>query len=71
LNNFFRDWGHQFIYDPDTLKQLFVNAGFHEPCRLEVGRSSCHELSNLEKHHLEITPRFNAFESLVIEAVKN
>jgi hypothetical protein len=30
INNFFRDWGHQFIYDEQTLRASMLEAGSPE-----------------------------------------
>ncbi len=70
FNNFFRDWGHQFIYNEATLTTLLQMTGFRDILRLEVGESSDPVLCGLENHHLEITDRFNRMESLVMEAIK-
>lgn len=70
VNNFFRDWGHQFIYNEATLGGLLQMAGFRDIVRVQVGVSQDPILNGLENHHLEITDRFNQMESLVMEAVK-
>jgi hypothetical protein len=59
LNNFFRSWGHEFIYDPDTLRHALTDAGFVE---LEE-----HPVGELERHLAE-APEFNAYETFVLEA---
>jgi predicted SAM-dependent methyltransferase len=30
INKTFRDWGHQFIYDAEILKEQLINAGFNK-----------------------------------------
>jgi len=70
VNNFFRDWGHQFVYNEATLGRLFELAGFSSISRGQVGSSGDAVLNGLENHHMEITDRFNRMESLVMEAVK-
>ena len=42
LNNFMRDWGHQFIYDKATLRNLLICCGFDEivDCRLNESKHS-------------------------------
>lgn len=70
VNNFFRDWGHKFIYDETTLASLLHEVGFRNIVRCQVGLSQNSALNGLERHHLEITERFNRLESMVIEAEK-
>ncbi len=70
VNNFFRDWGHQFIYNEATLGCLLQMTGFRNIVRGQVGVSQDPVLNGLENHHLEITNRFNRMESLVMEAIK-
>lgn len=70
INNFFRDWGHQFIHDKKSLSWIFQNAGFKKvsfPC---VYESEDDRLRNLEKHGQEITEEFNLLETIVAEAQK-
>ena len=33
INNFFRSWGHQFIYDAETLEHAVLDAGLVDPHR--------------------------------------
>jgi predicted SAM-dependent methyltransferase len=70
INNFFRDWGHQFIYDKKTLQSLFSTCGFCEVTFPELHQSDDLRLQNLERHGLEITEEFNRLESIVVEARK-
>jgi predicted SAM-dependent methyltransferase len=59
VNNFFRSWGHEFIYDPDTLAHALTEAGFVEIEERPVGE--------LERH-LPEEPAFNQYETFVLEA---
>jgi predicted SAM-dependent methyltransferase len=59
LNNFFRSWGHRFIYDPQTLRHALGEAGFVDVQERPVG-----EL----EHHLAEEPEFNEYETFVLEA---
>jgi predicted SAM-dependent methyltransferase len=70
VNNFFRDWGHKFIYDKETLKQLFQLNQFSDIRFCKVYESADPVLQHLEKHGLEITDTFNELETLIIEATK-
>jgi predicted SAM-dependent methyltransferase len=59
LNNFFRSWGHRFIYDPQTLRHALGEAGFVDVQERPVGE--------LERHLAE-EPEFNEYETFVLEA---
>jgi SAM-dependent methyltransferase len=59
INNFFRSWGHRFIYDPQTLRHALEAAGFVDVAEQPVG-----EL----EHHLAEEPAFNEYETFVLEA---
>ena len=50
LNDFFRLWGHSFIYDKHTLILQLKNAGFSNITRQEFGYSKDEYLSDLERH---------------------
>lgn len=70
VNNFFRDWGHKYIHDKQSLAYLLEHAGFLEIHFSEVGESSDPPFKNLEKHGKEITETFNRLETLVAQALK-
>ena len=59
VNNFFRSWGHRFIYDAQTLRHALTEAGFVDIEDRPVG--------DLEQHLAE-APEFNQYETLVLEA---
>ncbi len=67
LNNFFRDWGHRFIYDSQTLTHALESVGFVEVEEWPVGQSGDPHLANLERHMLSAA-EFNEFETMVFEA---
>ncbi len=67
VNNFFRSWGHRFIYDPETLRHALTSAGFVEIEECRVGESSHSELAGLERHLAE-QPELNEYETFVLEA---
>jgi predicted SAM-dependent methyltransferase len=70
VNNFFRDWGHQYIYDQTTLSQALANCGFGDIVRCEVGHSNDPELCGLERHGRLIGEANNRLETMVLEATK-
>jgi predicted SAM-dependent methyltransferase len=59
VNNFFRSWGHRFIYDPQTLRHALESAGFVDVAEAAVG-----ELEG----HLAEEPELNRYETIVLEA---
>lgn len=70
INTYFRDWGHKFIYDYKTLKEVLNRQGFMNINKVPVGESSDKNLENLESHGLIVSEEFNRLESLVMEATK-
>jgi predicted SAM-dependent methyltransferase len=66
LNNFFRDWGHRFIYDTQTLPHALETAGFVDVEEQRIGESDDPRLAGLERH-LETTAEFNELETIVFE----
>ena len=69
FNNFVRAWGHQFIYDPDTLGIAFVKVGFVEVIDRLLNESEHEELQNLEAID-RMPPGFLQLESLTLEGRK-
>jgi predicted SAM-dependent methyltransferase len=70
VNNFFRDWGHRYIYDQSILSQSLSSSGFGEIIRCEVGHSNDPELCGLECHGKLIGEANNRLETMVLEATK-
>jgi predicted SAM-dependent methyltransferase len=67
LNNFLRDWGHEFVYDTQTLRQALEAAGFVDVEEHRVGESDDPRLAGLERHLAE-APDLNEYETIVLEA---
>jgi predicted SAM-dependent methyltransferase len=67
VNNFLRDWGHEFVYDRDTLRHALERAGFVDVEEHGVGESGDPRLAGLERH-LGEAPEFNEYETIVLEA---
>ena len=59
INNFFRSWGHRFVYDPQTLRHALTQAGFVDIEDKPLGQ--------LERHLAEAA-EFNEYETFVLEA---
>jgi len=70
INNFVRDWGHQFIYDYRTLYGALVQAGFVDVHEVRVGESDDPVFQGLESHGRVIPPEFNELETMVAEGRK-
>jgi predicted SAM-dependent methyltransferase len=69
VNNFFRDWGHQFIYDSQTLRHALLSVGFVDVEERPVGLSDSPELVGVERH-MRLAAEFNEYETMVLEARK-
>lgn len=69
INNFVRDWGHQFIYDEKVLRLSMQTAGFEAIVRCELSRSEDAELRDLEREE-RMPPGFLRLESMVLEGRK-
>ncbi|MCD6442003.1 methyltransferase domain-containing protein [bacterium] len=50
FNDFFRLWGHRFIYDEETLRRGLETAGFSNITRCKFGKSSHKKLKGRERH---------------------
>lgn len=70
LNHFVRSWGHQFIYDPDTLRAALEAVGFEDVRFCAVGESEHPVFRNLESHGRQIGDWNNRFETMVVEAAR-
>jgi predicted SAM-dependent methyltransferase len=62
LNMAFRGWNHQYVYDADELKSIFIKGGFTNIRQYEINESEHPDLCNRER-------QFNSY--LVIEGVKS
>jgi predicted SAM-dependent methyltransferase len=67
LNNIFRNFGHQFVYDHQTLGHALETAGFVDIESWPTGRSGDERLVGLERHMRNVA-EFNEFETLGLEA---
>ena len=62
-------FGHQFIYDEQTLRECFSKAGFISITKCTVGESAHEEFTGLENEACR-PPGFLRLESLVLEGTK-
>lgn len=67
LNNFLRDWGHQFVYDEQTLRHALESVGFVDVTEWPVGESGDPRLAGVERHMRSVA-EFNEYETMVFEA---
>lgn len=69
VNNFVRDWGHEYIYDADALCGALKNVGFEDVKTAELQKSEHPDLCNLENAQRQ-PDGFLKLESLIVEARK-
>lgn len=71
INNAFRAWGHQFLYDRTLLREGLEEVGFSSVTEVALGESEHPELRNMESHGDAVgNPDMVAFETFVLEARK-
>lgn len=70
INNYFHSWGHQFIYDFNSMKKLLELIGFINIREVQLYKSTHLELDNLELHHKVISMEYTLLESFAVEASK-
>jgi predicted SAM-dependent methyltransferase len=70
INNFFRAFGHRFIYDFPTLKAMLEECGFVDVRRHVPGESDLPYLQGIEQHGRSIGEDFNQLETMVAEATR-
>ena len=69
INNAFRSWGHQFLYDAELLEMALRAAGFAAIRRCAYGASADENLRGIESHgHNVGDQEMAAFETMVFEA---
>lgn len=69
INNAFRAWGHQFLYDRPTLRAGLAEAGFEDVVFTVPGQSEHEHFRGVEGHGDFLGDEdTNAFETMVVEA---
>ena len=69
INNAFRSWGHQFLYDAELLEMALREAGFAGIRRCAYGASADENLRGIESHGRNVGDQeMAAFETMVFEA---
>lgn len=70
VNNAFRSWGHQFLYDGETLQSAMQAAGFQKVRRCAHSLSDDPNLCGLESHGRSVgNEEMNVFETMVFEGI--
>jgi hypothetical protein len=68
INNAFRNWGHQFLYDDDLLAMTMQEAGFTHVRRCSLGESNDENLKGIESHGRNANnDEMVCFETMVLE----
>ena len=70
INRFHTQWGHQIIYDQDSLTNLLKGVGFTDIVSCEVGESRHPDLLYIENHSKYLGETFNCLQTMVLEAVR-
>ncbi|MHC4248418.1 MAG: class I SAM-dependent methyltransferase [Planctomycetota bacterium] len=71
LNNECRNWGHEFLYDRETLAHSIEEAGFADLADQRSGESDDEVLRGIEFHGKVVgNEEMNRFETIAIEARK-
>ena len=70
INRFHTTWGHQIIYDFDTLSKLLEVCGFKDIVPCEMSQSSHPALAGVEEHFHYLPYDFCCLETMILEAQK-
>ncbi len=67
VNNGFRAWGHQFLYDSDLLAITMKEAGFVDIRQCSPGKSDDDNLVGVDAHGTHVNDVIGRFETMVFE----
>jgi SAM-dependent methyltransferase len=70
INNFFRSYGHKFLFDTKTLMNALESVGFVKIMRYSPDESDDEQFKRIEQHDSVIGNFVNQFESFVLEAAR-
>ena len=70
ISRFHTSWGHQIIYDMETLTRLLEQVGFRDICTCEMSKSKHLSLNGVEGHFKELPYDFNLLETMILEGTK-
>lgn len=70
INNYFHNWGHQFLHNKKSLRDLLEKTGFENITNTAIHASTDFNLQKLERHGEVIPAKYNEWETMVFEAEK-
>lgn len=70
INRFHTSWGHQIIYDKDSLAALLKESGFTNVCECKMSISEHEPLNNVERHFQTMPYDLCCLETMILEAKK-
>ncbi len=68
INLLMHEFGHIYLYDEGTLREVLTRAGFRQVVRCEPGMSRHAELVGVDRHADVVGDLMNRVESLILEA---
>ena len=68
VNYFHTTWGHQIIYDPETLIRFLEEVGFKGVRQCEMSKSDHAALCDVEQHFKFLKYELNLLETMIVEA---
>lgn len=70
ISRFHTSWGHQIIYDKETLTKALSDAGFKDITQCEMSKSQHAALNGIEAHFKLFPYEFIQLETMIFEARK-
>lgn len=70
VNKYLRNWGHEFIYDFETLKAYLEIVGFRNVIQCKVNESTDENFQGIERHFGFIPMELYKLETMILEAEK-
>jgi predicted SAM-dependent methyltransferase len=70
MNTYFHAWGHQFLYDRQTLQSALESVGFRDIRLVRHGESDDPQLRNVERHIYEIGSDIDEYVTMIVQAPK-
>lgn len=70
MNMYFYRWGHQFLYDQQTLRSALEAVGFRDVRFLRHGESDDPELRNVERHIYVVGTDIDKYVTMIVQATK-
>jgi len=70
MNMYFHAWGHQFLYDQQTLQLALESVGFRDVRFLRHNESDDPELRNIERHIYVVGSDIDEYVTMIVQASK-